>query len=104
MTTLAQVLPPEKESAFQKRVIERARFFGWRQIYHPWLSIKSASGWPDLFMVRNGRAIAAELKTNGAKPPRPNQQEWLDALDAVPGIEAYCWRPRDMDWIERLLR
>lgn len=101
--TLAQVLPPEREGHFQTRVVNRMHFFGWR-VYHPWLSVHSASGWPDLFAVRGERAIAAELKTDKAPPPRPSQQAWLDELGAVPGIESYCWRPRDMDWIERILR
>lgn len=49
------------------------------------------SGWPDLFLVRNGRAWAIELKV----PPDDLSEEqgiWLGLLDAVPGITAGVFR------------
>ena len=102
MTTLAQVLPPEREAHFQNRVINAMRVFGWR-VYHPWTSIHSASGWPDLFAVRGERGVAAELKAVRGRVT-PAQQDWLDCLSNVRGIEAYVWRPSDWDQIVEILR
>ena len=49
------------------------------------------SGWPDLFLVRDGRAYAIEIKV----PPddvREEQGIWLAALDAIPGVTAGVFR------------
>jgi hypothetical protein len=100
--TLLEVLPPEREGHFQTRVVKLARVFGWR-VYHPWLSIHSGSGWPDLFLVRKGHAVAAELKTARGHV-RSSQQDWIDELNAVCGIQAYTWRPADWDQIVAVLR
>jgi hypothetical protein len=58
-------------------------------------------GWPDLFMTRDGRAIAAELKSAKGRVTKA-QQQWLDELDDVPGIEAYLWSPTSWDDIEMI--
>jgi hypothetical protein len=109
--TLHEVLPPEREGHFQTRVAQLARAFGWR-VYHPWLSMHSASGWPDLFMVRDERALAVELKTERGRD-RLFQKDWLDDLGRVPGIdvprcdrhqELGFWRPSDWDDIVVTLR
>ena len=50
----------------------------------------SGVGWPDLFMVKGGRAIAAELKV-GRRKPTEAQLSWLEALADVPGVEAHLW-------------
>lgn len=44
------------------------------------------SGWPDLFLVRNGRAFAIELKTPGYNDPTDEQVRWLGALGHIPGV------------------
>ena len=97
------VLPAQKEHFFQGQVVMAARLCGWKRIYHPWTSIHSASGWPDLFMVRGKRAIAAELKTEKGRVS-PLQQGWIDDLGQVPGIEAFVWRPADWETIVEVLR
>ena len=51
-------------------------------------------GWPDLFLVRNGIAIAAELKV-GSRGLTGPQEEWLMALDEVPGVYAFVWHEKD---------
>jgi hypothetical protein len=100
--TLAEILPREPERHFQTRVVKLAQVFGWR-IFHPWISIRSAAGWPDLFMVRRDQAIAAELKTMRGRF-MPEQNAWLEALGEVPGIAVYKWRPKDWDEIVAVLR
>jgi hypothetical protein len=91
------------ERELQDAVIECAEVFGWK-VHHQKYSIQSARGWPDLFMVRDGRALAAELKRDG-RTPTPAQVEWLKALERA-GAEVHIWRPAD--WrsgeIERVLR
>lgn len=103
MTVAALVLPPQKEAAFQGQVVKIARLLGWKHIYHPWTSLHSASGWPDLFMIRGSRAIAAELKRPAGRVTAL-QQAWLDALAEVPGIETFIWRPADWNSIVEVLR
>ncbi len=84
-----------------------------------------AAGFPDLVLLRGVRLIFAELKADG-KYPTPAQREWLDELRGVgeavdgavgraqvvvvddpdtpePSVEAYVWRPKDWDEIERVL-
>lgn len=46
------------------------------------------SGWPDAFLVKDGRAVAIEVKV-GADSRTDEQTEWGEALNLVPGIEAY---------------
>jgi len=94
--------PPleEPEAHFQREVVKLARAFGWR-VYHPWLSVHSASGWPDLAMVRDGRFLVAELKTETGRASRA-QQLWLEDLAAA-GVETHLWRPHDWPEIARVL-
>ena len=89
------------EKAFAQQVVDAARLTGW-MVYRTFDSRRSPSGYPDLCMVRGSRFIIAELKTErGAL--RPDQREWLRALDeAVP--EVHLWQPRDWDRILEVLR
>ena len=88
--------PPMLEKDFQSAVIELAKWQHWRW-YHTRDSRRSPSGFSDLIMLRGQRAIAAELKT-AAGIVSTEQQQWLDAF-ALAGIEAYIWRPDDLDTI-----
>lgn len=79
---------------------------GWRG-YHTHRSQHSPAGFPDLCLVRAGRLIFAELKTERGKTST-EQDAWLDDLDAVeaeleriyrsrPGVvSVYVWRPSDL--------
>ena len=66
------------------------------------------SGWPDIFAVRAGRALAIEIKV----PPDDvsgEQREWLDRLGSVPGIREGIFRSsgdkaRDIAVISDILR
>jgi len=92
------------EKQLQAAVVNLARLLNWR-VYHTFLSIRSAPGYPDLCLVRDERLVYAELKGSAGKLS-PAQREWLDALDAVPGVETFVWWPEA--WlsgeIERVLR
>jgi hypothetical protein len=76
------------EKQFTGQVVQLARMLGWR-VYHPWLSIHSAAGFPDLTMVRPPRLVFAELK-GGKNTLSPHQERWRDALLAA-GCEWYLW-------------
>jgi len=93
---------PIRERDFLLSVIELATLLGWR-CYHTWLSVRSASGFPDLVLVRPPRLVFAELKT-GRRKPTPAQQEWLALLGACPQVEVYLWTPDCWEEIERVLR
>lgn len=99
------------EAAFQQQVIQLAGFYSWR-VYHTHDSRRSQKGFPDLVLVRGAELIFAELKTDKGRV-RPEQQEWIQALQAVSeelvldleqldhvsaaSVDVYLWRPRDFD-------
>lgn len=87
------------EKQWLNQVVELARLLGW-STYHPWLSIHSASGWPDLALVRE-RLILAELKAEKGKVSI-DQRLWLDRL-IVAGVECYVWRPSQFDEVVNIL-
>lgn len=96
-------------SDFVKRHSKAAR---WRRIHFrpgqnrrgDWATqLEGDVGFPDWTLVRGGRLIFAELKgANGRLGP--GQQEWLDDLGTVPGVETYVWYPSDIEEIKRVLR
>jgi hypothetical protein len=88
---------PERE--FQAEVIRLAKLLGWR-VYHTFNSRRSASGFPDLVLVRD-RVMYAELKTDRGKPT-PLQLEWAQALTGA-GAEVYLWRPAELQAIAETL-
>lgn len=83
------------ESAFQKQVEGLAKVYGWLR-YHTHDSRRSHAGFPDLVLLRGPELIFAELKTDRGRI-RPEQQDWIDALQLVPGVDVYLWRPKDWD-------
>jgi len=90
------------EKQFLAQVKELADLFGWK-LYHPFLSKFSARGWPDVALLRGDRLLLIELKTETGQPT-PEQAEWLELLEQVPGVEAYLWKPSDFDDIAEILR
>lgn len=85
------------------------------------------AGFPDLTLVRGPRLVFAELKADKGRVAQA-QQHWLDALgvvaeavrqavsapvghadtvgealDAVPSMEVFVWRPNDWPQIEEVL-
>lgn len=100
--TDADALDAIPEAEMSARLVEAARWGGWRVMRIVDARKQVADGWPDLTLVRAGEMMALELKTaQGAL--RPGQAEWLEALDAVPGITARLVRPADLNaLIDRL--
>ena len=95
------------ESDFQNTVIELAKLHRWL-VYHTFDSRRSDPGFPDLTMVRDGRLIFAELKTEKGRLTG-DQAHWLHELGKViepyqRHVARYVWRPADWREIEEVLR
>lgn len=89
------------EKEWQRQVVDVAHLFGFR-VYHPWLSIRSEKGWPDLALFRPGRFLLAELKTNKGKVSAAQEGMIRDLRRA--GVEVHVWRPSDLDTVMEVLR
>lgn len=89
------------EAEFQGWLITTAQVLGWRA-FHPYDSRRSEAGFPDVTLVRGDRLLFVELKSMKGKVTGA-QQEWLDALGQVPGVDAYVWRPDQLDEILEVL-
>jgi hypothetical protein len=92
--------PRLTEKQFQAQVVQLATLCGWR-MYHTHDSRRSNPGFPDLILLRNSRAIAAELKTDLGRLT-VEQLGWLAAFNAA-GVAGVVWRPKDWDEIQRTL-
>ena len=90
------------ERHFQAQVLNLALLCGWR-CYFTWASIHSPAGFPDLVLVRGREMVMAELKSAKGKPT-PAQEEWLNALQHVETVNAFCWKPEHWDLIQETLR
>lgn len=99
------------EAQFQRQVLRLAQQLGWLA-FHPakgqykggrWVSpTQGDTGFPDLVLCRPPRLVFAELKSAKGRL-RPMQQVWRDALQLVPAVEYYTWRPSDWHAILRIL-
>ena len=86
--------PKMSENALLRAVRDLATMLGWTS-YHTLWAQGSEAGFPDLTMVRAGRVLFAELKSDkGATTP--SQRRWLWSL-AEAGAEVHLWRPDDLD-------
>lgn len=90
------------EKEFQQQVVDFARLKGWR-VFHAFDSRRSAAGFPDLVLVRNGHLAFLELKTSKGRITA-EQEQWIDDLNEVPAIDARVLRPQHWTEIEELLR
>ena len=81
------------EQAFQSDVMRVAKLLGWL-CYHTFDSRRSASGFPDLVLVRE-RVLFRELKV-GKNKLSQSQELWRDSIMDAGGDWAE-WRETDMD-------
>ena len=90
------------EEDFMRSVMKIASECGWR-VYHTRDSRRSQAGFPDLTLVRTGKIIFAELKSQKGRIKK-EQQAWLDDLRKNGHVDVYLWRPSDLqDIIDRLV-
>lgn len=92
-------LPPVSEKEFMADLKTFAVGLGW-SFYHPYLSIRSEQGFPDVTLVRE-RIVFAELKRVGGKPTEA-QVRWMGRLRDA-GAEVYLWTPDDWGSIAEVL-
>jgi VRR-NUC domain-containing protein len=96
-----RLLNAQSETRYREWIETYATSRGWL-IYHTYNSRRSQKGFPDLFMVRGGRAVALEVK--GARgQTTPEQDQWIWAMKLA-GIEAYVVWPKDEDFVRDLLQ
>ena len=88
------------EACFQQQVVDLAKLHGW-EVWHTHDSRRSREGWPDLAIVRGGRALFREIKRGGQMPSQ-HQRRCLHMLEAA-GLDADVWRPSDWPAIEKTL-
>lgn len=98
----ALLLKSVSERDWQGYVVALARLHGWR-CYHPLDSRGSTAGYPDLTLLRDGQLVVAELKSMTGKATQ-QQEQWLAAFRAVPGVLADIWRPSDRDTVDQILK
>lgn len=89
------------EKAWQAQVIELATLYGWEH-YHPFTSIRSTPGWPDLTLIRPPELLFAELKTDRGRLTAA-QRHWIAMLVAC-DMEVHVWRPADFRDVHDRLR
>lgn len=89
------------EKEWQAQVLELAARCGWDFRYHTYDSRRSASGFPDLVLVKPPRIIFAELKV-GRRKVTAEQAAWLEALAAC-NMEYYVWYPDDLESVRDVL-
>jgi hypothetical protein len=100
------------EATLQAGVIELAHLYGF-MVHHDRPSQRANGGWstaisgdagfPDLVLVKAGRVIFVELKSERGSQTL-EQMSWQEELGD--GVEFYVWRPRDWnnDTVERILK
>ena len=90
------------EAQFQSLVTDLASLRGWWW-HHNSDSRRATAGLPDLILVRRGRCLFVELKTERGRVSAA-QSEVLGLLGECEGVESFLWRPRDWASIEKTLR
>ena len=94
------------ERDFSSTLEATLSLLGWRWCHyraartkHGWRTpLSGDKGLPDYIAIRGERLIFIELKTDTGVL-RPEQRDWIAALEVASGVETYVWRPRD-DWAE----
>jgi len=103
---VAPVALEQSEEQFLAAVREYAELLGWLR-YHTHRSDRSEAGFPDLVLVRSGRMILAELKSEKGRATKA-QLAWLEELRLVAehsaAVQVFLWRPSDWPEIERQLQ
>src|SRR5262249_48692504 len=93
------------ESAMLSAVIQAAKLYGWLVAHfrpaltkQGWRTAVSGdgAGWPDLVLLKDGRLIVAELKSEKGKLSKA-QEIWLSAWGQIENAEVYVVRPADLD-------
>jgi hypothetical protein len=93
--------PKITERQFMGKVEQLAEYCGW-WVWHDNDSRRNRAGWPDLVLLRPGRLIFAELKTDTGKLSA--EQRRILSMLKMAGQEVYIWRPTDFETIRGILK
>lgn len=93
--------PALTEADLREHIRGLCVLLGWR-FFWTWNSKHSPAGALDLTLIKPPRVIFAELKTDKGKLT-PKQKETLELLQACPSVEAYTWRPSQLQDIVDIL-
>lgn len=105
--------PIATEDECEDAIIQAAKMAGWRVHAERkagsganWRTpIKGDRGYPDLTMVKGKSLLFIELKRDVTGKIGPGQDEWIDALDNVAGVQAMIvYVPSDQDRLIRALQ
>jgi hypothetical protein len=105
--------PAASEAEWQRTVIRCAQLNGWR-VNHVRTTAETRAdgtirhttatrikGWPDLELLRPGRFIMAELKSDTGRLT-PDQARTIADLQAA-GVDVFVWRPKDWEVVQSTL-
>ena len=106
------MMPTEAEC--QAVIVKAAMLAGWR-VHAERTSRTQSGGWAtaiqghpgfcDLVLVRGEQLWFLELKRDKTGRIGPGQDEWIDALEAVPGVRAaVIWVPSEQDRLIKMLQ
>jgi hypothetical protein len=96
-----ELYPKITERQFMGKVEQLAEYCGW-WVWHDNDSRRNRAGWPDLVLLRPGRLIFAELKTDTGKLSA--EQRRILSMLKMAGQEVYIWRPTDFETIRGILK
>jgi hypothetical protein len=121
----AETLPRLTEREFMDQVTQLAEIRGWSWAhFRPAMTTKGwrtpvsgplGKGWPDLVLIRHGRIVFAELKSDAGHSTREQSLVLGCLMDVEHYNHEFCcpdatdirveeWRPVDWDLIEATLR
>ncbi len=104
---------PAREADYDQTIIDMAHAFGWKCVhFRAAMTSKGyrtpvsgdAKGWLDWIFFKPSKApVFIEFKT-GKNKPSPEQEEWLNLLQSVPGIKAgLLYLPEGLDQLKEIL-
>lgn len=91
------------EKQFEAQVKDLGKILHVDKFYHPFLSKWSEKGFPDCTIIKVPKLIFMELKSEKGQLT-PAQKEWLDLLNQCTSVEAYCFKPHQIEEIAEILR
>lgn len=106
--------PIPSEAECQRTILAAAKLAGWR--CHAERTSRTASGghataiqgepgFPDIVAVKGASLLFIELKRDRTGRMGPGQDEWIEALDNVAGVQSMVvYVPSDMDRLIRALQ
>lgn len=103
--------PMPTEAQCQSAIMKAAKLAGWRchasrtsrtNDGRYVTAVQGDTGWPDCVFLKPGRMVVVEFKRDKGSVMQPGQEEWIDMLDTVPGVQAMVvYVPSDQ---ERLIK